>query len=49
MVETLKAETKKTLESGMLEKLCEYFRKNFYFDQHKVKYDYNTLSDEKAV
>jgi hypothetical protein len=33
----------------MLEKLCEYFRENFYFDQHKVKYDYNTLSDEKAV
>jgi hypothetical protein len=49
MVETLKTETKRTLENSMLEKLCEYFRENFYYDQHKSNYDYNSLNDQKAV
>lgn len=49
MVETLKGETKSTLDRSMLEKLCDYFRENFYYDQHKIKYDYNSLNDQKAV
>ena len=49
MIESLKSVAKKALENNMLEKLFEFFKENFYFDQHRSRYDYNVLSDEKAV